>query len=193
MTHHSVDAIGGDFNMSAFSTAGDVFSDPEFAAPGNSLLWGLGCLDETCRECTGFIIMPRHPHTWRVHSHGCYEFDNVDVGFGPRDLTAHLSDTESRLSALFRLAADVEALLLSGGSKGSRHEQRVRGSVAGCRREMTDLDDCNLQEQEYRGVHPSQAAAMRCRSCVCLACEAVSARENTDSPGPKTHSGRDYG
>ena len=30
--------LQGDFNMSAFSTLGDVFSDPEFAAPGNSLL-----------------------------------------------------------------------------------------------------------------------------------------------------------
>ena len=27
--------------MSAFSTVGDVFSDAEFSAPGNSLLWDL--------------------------------------------------------------------------------------------------------------------------------------------------------
>ena len=40
MHQHNVDFIGGDFNMSAISTVGDVFSDPEFAAPGNSLLWG---------------------------------------------------------------------------------------------------------------------------------------------------------
>ena len=89
MISHSVDFIGGDFNMSAFSTVGDVFSDPEFAAPGNSLLWGLGGLDETCCESTGFIIMPRHPHTWRVQSHCCCKFDNGDMGFGPRDLTTH--------------------------------------------------------------------------------------------------------
>ena len=75
MINHSVDFVGGDFNMSAFSTVGDV-----------SLLWGLGSLDETCREYTGFIIMPSHPHTWRV---GCYKFDSADMGFGPRDLTAH--------------------------------------------------------------------------------------------------------
>ena len=31
--------------MSAFSTLGDVFSDP---APGNSLLWVLGGLNDTC-------------------------------------------------------------------------------------------------------------------------------------------------
>ena len=35
-----VDFIGGDFNMSAFSTLGDVFSDLEIAAPGNSLSCG---------------------------------------------------------------------------------------------------------------------------------------------------------
>ena len=83
------DFIGGDFNMSALSTVGDVFSDPEFAAPANSLLRGLGGLDETCRECTGFFNMPRHLRTWRVHPHGCYKFDNADMCFGPRDLAAH--------------------------------------------------------------------------------------------------------
>ena len=30
MKQHNVDFIGGDFNMSAFSTVGDVFADPEF-------------------------------------------------------------------------------------------------------------------------------------------------------------------
>ena len=39
MKQHNGDSIGGDFNKSAFSTVGDVFSDPEFSAPGNSLLW----------------------------------------------------------------------------------------------------------------------------------------------------------
>ena len=42
MKHYNVDFIGGDFHMSAFSTVGDVFADPEFSAPGNSFLWGLG-------------------------------------------------------------------------------------------------------------------------------------------------------
>ena len=58
MREHNVDFIGGDFNMSAFSTVSDVFSDPEFSAPGHSCLWGLGALDEQHRECTGFLIMP---------------------------------------------------------------------------------------------------------------------------------------
>ena len=38
MREHNVDFIGGDFNMSAFSTFGDVFADDAFSAPGNSLL-----------------------------------------------------------------------------------------------------------------------------------------------------------
>ena len=39
MKERNVDYIGGDFNMSAFSTVGEVFSDTEFSAPGNSFLW----------------------------------------------------------------------------------------------------------------------------------------------------------
>ena len=84
-----LDIIGGDFNMSAFSTVSDVFSDPEFSAPGHSL-WGLGALDEQHRECTGFLIMPKRPYEWRVDSHGCYKLDNAALGLGPRDQSAHL-------------------------------------------------------------------------------------------------------
>ena len=90
MREHNVDFIGGDFNMSAFSTVSDVFSDPEFSAPGHSCLWGLGALDEQHRECTGFLIMPKRPYEWRVDSHGCYKFDNAALGLGPRDQSAHL-------------------------------------------------------------------------------------------------------
>ena len=90
MPEHNVDCIGGDFNMSAFSTVGDVFTDAEFSAPGNSFLWGLGALEEPNRECAGFLIMPKRPYEWRVHSHGCYKFDNALLGLGPRDQSAHL-------------------------------------------------------------------------------------------------------
>ena len=76
MKQYNVDFIGGDFNMSAFCTVGDVFSDPEFSAPGNSFLRGLGALDGQIRERTGFLIMPKRPYEWRVDSHG------------PRDQTA---------------------------------------------------------------------------------------------------------
>ena len=59
LKQHNVDFIGGDFNMSAFSTVGDVFSDTEFSALGNSFLWGLAALEESNRERTGFLIMPK--------------------------------------------------------------------------------------------------------------------------------------
>ena len=90
MKQHNVDFIGGDFNMSAFSTVGGVFSDPEFSAPGNSFLWGLGALENPDRECAGFLIMPKRPYEWRVDTHGCYKYDNAALDFGPRDQTAHL-------------------------------------------------------------------------------------------------------
>ena len=76
MREQNVDFIGGDFNMSAFSMVGDVFTDDEFSAPGNSLPWGLGALEEPNRECDGFLIMPKRPYEWRVHSHGCLAWDH---------------------------------------------------------------------------------------------------------------------
>ena len=60
--------------MNAFSTVGDVSTGPEFAAPGNAHLLGIG----------GFRL-----YTWRVHKHGYCTFDNDNLGFAPRDLTAH--------------------------------------------------------------------------------------------------------
>ena len=89
MLEHNVEFIGGDFNMSVFSTIRDVFSDPEFSVPGHSCLWGLDALDEQHRECTGFLIMSKRPYEWRVDSHDCYKFDNAALGLGPRDQSAH--------------------------------------------------------------------------------------------------------
>ena len=68
MQQHNVDFIGGDFNMSAFSTVGDVFADPEFSVPGNS--WKRR------------IVSAHHakrPFEWRVDSHDCYKFNNADL------------------------------------------------------------------------------------------------------------------
>ena len=90
MREHNVDFIGGEFNMNAFFTLGEVFSDTEFSAPGNSSLWGLGALDKPNRECAGFLIEPKRPYEWRVHSHGCYKFDNAPLGLGPRNQSANL-------------------------------------------------------------------------------------------------------
>ena len=63
--------------MSAFSTVGDVFTDEEFSAPGNSLLWGLGALDEPNRECAGFshhakaTLRVACPFTWMLQVRQC--------------------------------------------------------------------------------------------------------------------------
>ena len=76
MQQHNIDFIGGDF----ISTVGDVFSDTEFSALGNSFLWGLGALEEQYSECTGFLIMPKRPYEWCVDSHGRYKFDNSALG-----------------------------------------------------------------------------------------------------------------
>ena len=52
MLEHNVDFRGGDFNMSAFSTVSDVFSDPEFSAPV-----GTGCFG---RATSGMYWFPHH-------------------------------------------------------------------------------------------------------------------------------------
>ena len=88
MAQNDVVFIGGDFNMSAFSTVGDVFTDREFSAPGNSLLWGLGALNDSCRERTGVSHCAQAP-VWRVDSHGCYKVNNADLALGPPNTTAH--------------------------------------------------------------------------------------------------------
>ena len=55
-----------------------------------AVLWGLGALGESSRECTAFLIMPKRPYQWRVDTQGCCKYDNAALGFGPRDQTAHL-------------------------------------------------------------------------------------------------------
>ena len=58
MKQHNVDFIVGDFNMSAFSTVGDVFSDPEFSAPGNSFLWDLVHWNSSTVSALGSSLCP---------------------------------------------------------------------------------------------------------------------------------------
>ena len=57
MLEHNVDFIGGDFNMSAFSTVNDVFSDPEFSAPGPFMPVGTWCFG---RATSGMYWLPHH-------------------------------------------------------------------------------------------------------------------------------------
>ena len=84
-----LDAYMGTCSSTTSISLAVVFADPEFSAPGNSFLWGLGALEEANRECTGFLIMPKRPCEWRGDSHGCYKFNNADLALGPRDSSAH--------------------------------------------------------------------------------------------------------
>ena len=86
---HEVDFICCDFNTNAFSTIDDVFLGRRSSQnPSDHHLWSIG--DDSYKDCTGFLTMPRRPFTWRVQAHGCYPLDNADHGFAPSDLTAHL-------------------------------------------------------------------------------------------------------
>ena len=72
--------------MSAFSPVGDVVRRPRVCGP-----WQLapGALDDSNRERTLFLIMPKRPCEWRVDSHGCNKFNNADLALGPRETTTH--------------------------------------------------------------------------------------------------------
>ena len=65
-----VDFVRGDFNRAAKSIVADVFSDPEFLAPGSVPLWGAGGLEGDDTDCTGFLYMPRRPFNWLINKHG---------------------------------------------------------------------------------------------------------------------------
>ena len=114
MQQHNVDFIGGDFNMSAFSTVGDVFSDPDFSEPGNSFLWVLGALEDSNRKNIRFLIMPKRPY--ERDSHGCYKFNNGELALGPRDTTAHL--TEARVWRGSELPLDQQGVTILGTPLG---------------------------------------------------------------------------
>ena len=64
MVLRKVDFVGGDFNTSALSTVGDVFSDTDFMAPGNALLWGIGAWMNYARTARAFSSCRS------VHTHG---------------------------------------------------------------------------------------------------------------------------
>ena len=74
-----VDFVGGDFYMAAKGTVADMFSDPEFKAPGTTPLWGAGGLEGALvvlKEQCGLhgvsthatpTVPLAHPHTRGPH------------------------------------------------------------------------------------------------------------------------------
>ena len=123
---------------------GDVFSDPEFSAPGKSFLWGLGALDEQYRECTGFLIMPKRPYEWRVDTHGCYKFDSTALGFGPRDQTAHL---------LVFLHLRTTNLLFASCAVSRRNKEGLSADITNTSVCGDDVLDCDVAHQSHVGAH----------------------------------------
>ena len=71
-----VDFVGGDFNMAAKGTVADMFSDPEFKAPGTTPLWGAGGLEGAMRTARGFHAC----HADRSRTHGVHTFFNDQLG-----------------------------------------------------------------------------------------------------------------
>ena len=89
MKQFNVDFVGADFNVSAFSTVGDVFSDPEFSAPGNSFLQGLGALEEPNRELGFSSCQSVHVSGVWIHT-AATNMMTLHSALDPRDQTAHL-------------------------------------------------------------------------------------------------------
>ena len=89
MKQYNVDFVGGDFNVSAFSTVGDVFSDPEFSAPGNSFLQGLGALEEPNRELGFSSCQSVHVSGVWIHT-AATNMMTLHSALDPGDQTAHL-------------------------------------------------------------------------------------------------------
>ena len=150
MQQHNVDFTGGDFHMSAFSTC-DVFADPEFSTPGNSFLWGLGALEDSDRECAGFLIMPKRPHEWRVDSHGCFKFNNADLALGARDTTAHLPVLLHLRTAIFpgpdSITRSEQAQQRRLERKATKYERRQR------RRKLAQPSASQRASTAFAGKH----------------------------------------
>ena len=144
MREHNVDFIGGDFNMSAFSTVGDVFSDPEFSAPGHSCLWGLGALEEQYLECTGFLIMPKRPYEWRVDSHGCYKFDNERLAL---DLGTNL--LIFRCSFIFAIPIFPDPAVSCVVSKHNKEDLSANMTKNVCRDDRNAHDRASLHQGKH--------------------------------------------
>ena len=99
MLEYNIDFIGGDFNMSAFSTVSDVFSDPEFSAPGHSCLWGLGALDEQHRrEAVASNRWAPHPPDAHGRTHQSQVGrDQRGAGALDQDGSLHLVQEQARM------------------------------------------------------------------------------------------------
>ena len=75
--------------------------------------------------------MPKRPYEWRIDAHGCYKFDNAELGFAPRDQTAHFPvflhfHTSNIPDSILRSSQAQQRRLERAAGKNDRLRQRKR-------------------------------------------------------------------
>ena len=157
MKQHNVDFIGGDFNMSAFSTVGDVFSDPEFSAPSNSFLWGLGALENPDRECAGFSSCQS------VHMSGVWIHTAAT-----NTITLHLTldhVTRPLTSLRFSIFASPAYLALTAScAVNMRNKEGLSADMTNTSVCEDDVPDRDVAHQSHVSAHLFPSSPITCES-----------------------------
>ena len=154
MVQHNVDFIGGDFNMSTFSTVGDVFTDSEFAAPGNSLLWGLSALDDSCRECTGFLIEPKRTKNGVLMLMAATNSTTLISYLGP-------ATPRPSFPSFFTCAPPTSLRAVNKLSSGAWNEKQASMNAGGTAEDSHDLLVLSLRENMARVSFPWRSLTQR--------------------------------
>ena len=159
LRQHNVDFLGSDFNMSAFSTVGDVFSNPEFSALGKSFLWGLGALEEQNRERTGFLIC-QSDHMTGVLIH--MAATNI--------ITLHLAlDPEIKpLTFLCSFISAPPTYLVPTAScaASKRNKEGLSADITNPSACGDDVLDCDVAHQSHVSAHLFPSSPITCESPV---------------------------
>ena len=143
--------------MSAFSTVGDVFSATEFSAPGNSFLWGHGALEESNRERTGFLIMPKRPYDWRVVHTAATNSITLHLALDPeiKPLTFLCFSTFAPPTCL----APTASCAVSKHNKEGLSADKTNTSECG-----DDVLDCDVAHQSHVSAHLFPSLPITCES-----------------------------
>ena len=71
-------------------------------------------MEDSTRECTGFLIIPKRPYEWYVDAHGCYKFSDADLALGTRGNTTHLPAFLHLRTANFRVLTALRSAIRLG-------------------------------------------------------------------------------
>ena len=105
-----------------------------FRVLATGTLVGAWCFEDSNRERTGVLIMPKRPYEWYVDAHGCYKFNNADLALGPRDTTAHLPVFPHLRTTNF---PGPDSITRSEQARQKRLEQATKHERRQCRRRLT--------------------------------------------------------